>query len=126
METLSKKVINPSSIEFECYSKLRTMLHFWAWGVPIPKTVYVPCDAIDITKDGREIHNEFDIAELLQSEIATDKGIVVKPDAGTHGKGIVLAKTTKNSSPTSRTQGLLSLIPWEFLRRSSFKNGSMT
>lgn len=92
METFGKKTINPSSIEFECYSKLRTLLHFWAWGIPIPTTIYVPCDAIDITKDGREIHNEPDIADLLQDEVALDKGIVVKPDAGTHGKGIVLAK----------------------------------
>jgi len=92
METFGKKTINPSSIEFECYSKLRTMLHFWAWGVPIPKTVYVPCDAVDITRDGREIHNEPDIADLLQDELALDEGIVVKPDAGTHGKGIILAK----------------------------------
>jgi hypothetical protein len=82
MEAFSKKVINPSSL-----------LHFWAWGVPIPKTVYVPCDAIDTTKDGREIHNEPDIADLLKDEIALDEGIVVKPDAGTHGKGIVLAKS---------------------------------
>ncbi len=96
METFGKKTINPSSIEFECYSKLRTLLHFWAWGIPIPTTVYVPCDAIDITKDGREIHNEPDIADLLQDEIALDKGIVVKPDAGTHGKGIVLAKNREN------------------------------
>jgi glutathione synthase/RimK-type ligase-like ATP-grasp enzyme len=92
METFGKKTINPSSIEFECYSKLRTLLHFWAWGIPIPKTVYVPCDALDTTKDGREIHNEPDIADLLQDELAVDEGIVVKPDAGTHGKGIVLAK----------------------------------
>ena len=92
MESFGKKTINPSSIEFECYSKLRTLLHFWAWGVPIPKTIYVPCDPVDTTKDGREIHNEADIADLLQDEIAFDQGIVVKPDAGTHGKGIVLAK----------------------------------
>jgi glutathione synthase/RimK-type ligase-like ATP-grasp enzyme len=92
METFGKKIINPSSIEFECYSKLRTMLHFWAWGIPIPKTVYVPCDAVDTMKDGREIHNEPDIADLLQDEIPLDEGIVVKPDAGTHGKGIILAK----------------------------------
>ena len=76
METFSKKVINPSSIEFECYSKLRTLLHFWAWGVPIPKTVYVPCDAIDITRDGKEIHNELDIAALLQNELSLDDGII--------------------------------------------------
>ncbi|TRO45241.1 hypothetical protein E2P42_00945 [Candidatus Bathyarchaeota archaeon] len=92
METFGKKTINPSSIEFECYSKLRTLLHFWAWGVPIPKTVYVPCDPVDTTKDGRQIHNEADIADLLQDDIAFDQGIVMKPDAGTHGKGIVLAK----------------------------------
>jgi glutathione synthase/RimK-type ligase-like ATP-grasp enzyme len=92
METFGKKVINPSLIEFECYSKLRTLLHFWAWGVPIPKTIYVPCDAVDTTRDGREIHNELDIADLLQDELALDAGIVVKPDAGTHGRGIVLAK----------------------------------
>jgi glutathione synthase/RimK-type ligase-like ATP-grasp enzyme len=92
METFGKKTINPSLIEFECYSKLRTLLHFWAWGVPIPKTVYVPCDAVDVTRDGKEIHNESDIADLLQDELALDEGIVVKPDAGTHGRGIVLAK----------------------------------
>ena len=92
METFGKKTINPSYIEFECYSKLRTLMHFWAWGIPIPKTVYVPCDSVDTTRDGREIHNESDIADLLQDELLLDEGIVVKPDAGTHGRGIVLAK----------------------------------
>ncbi len=93
METFGKQVINPSSIEFECYSKLRTLLHFWAWGIPIPKTVFVPCDAADVTRDGREIHNEEDIADLLQKELPLDEGIVVKPDAGTHGNKIILSKS---------------------------------
>jgi len=92
MEMFGKKVINPSSTEFVCYSKLRTLLHFWAEGIPIPKTVYVPCDSYDTTKDGKEIHNEEDIADLLQDEIASDEGIVIKPDAGTHGKMIILSK----------------------------------
>jgi glutathione synthase/RimK-type ligase-like ATP-grasp enzyme len=92
MEMLGKKTINSSQIEFTCYSKLRTLLHFWTEGIPIPKTVYVPCDAVDTLKSGREIHNEKDIADLLQDEIALDQGIVVKPDAGTHGKGAVLSK----------------------------------
>ncbi|MCJ7560849.1 hypothetical protein MUO79_09595, partial [Candidatus Bathyarchaeota archaeon] len=92
MEMFGKKVINPSSTEFVCYSKLRTLLHFWAEGIPIPKTVYVPCDSYDTTKDGKEIHNEEDIADLLQDEIAFDEGIVIKPDAGTHGKMIILSK----------------------------------
>src|SRR4030043_38069 len=92
METFGKKVINPSSIEFECYSKLRTLLHFWAWGIPIPKTVYVPCDPTDATRDGKTIHNEEDIANLLQQEIPITEGIVIKPDAGTHGNNIILSK----------------------------------
>jgi len=92
MEILGKKVINPSSTEFVCYSKLRTLMHFWAEGIPIPKTVYVPCDAYDTTKDGKEIHNEEDIADLLQNEIVSEEGIVIKPDAGTHGKMILLSK----------------------------------
>lgn len=92
METLGKKTINTSQIEFICYSKLRTLLHFWAEGIPIPKTVYIPCDSYDTTKDGKEIHNEKDIADLLQYEISSDEGIVIKPDAGTHGKGTLLSK----------------------------------
>jgi glutathione synthase/RimK-type ligase-like ATP-grasp enzyme len=92
MEMLGKKTINSSQIEFICYSKLRTLLHFWVEGIPIPKTVYVPCDATDTLKSGREIHNEKDIADLLQDEIVLDQGIVVKPDAGTHGKGAVLSR----------------------------------
>jgi len=92
MEMLDKKTINSSKIEFTCYSKLRTLLHFWKEGIPIPKTVYVPCDATDTLKNGRTIHNEKDIADLLQAELALDEGIVVKPDAGTHGKGMVLSK----------------------------------
>ena len=92
MEMLGKKTLNSSQIEFICYSKLRTLLHFWEEGIPIPKTVYVPCDAVDTLKSGSEIHNEKDIADLLQNELALSEGIVVKPDAGTHGKGIMLSK----------------------------------
>jgi glutathione synthase/RimK-type ligase-like ATP-grasp enzyme len=93
MEMLGKKTINSSQIEFNCYSKLRTLLHFWKEDIPIPKTVYVPCDATDTLKNGREIHNEKDIADLLEEEIDLEQGIVVKPDAGTHGKGMMLSKT---------------------------------
>lgn len=92
MEMLGKKTINTSQIEFICYSKLRTLLHFWIAGLPIPKTVYVPCDAVDTLKSGSLIHNEKDIADLLQNELAIEEGIVIKPDAGTHGKGMVLAR----------------------------------
>jgi glutathione synthase/RimK-type ligase-like ATP-grasp enzyme len=92
LELFNKKVINPSQIEFTCYSKLRTLLHFWKEGIPIPKTVYVPCDPYDTTKSGTRISNEEDIAALLENEIASNEGIVIKPDAGTHGNKIVLSK----------------------------------
>jgi hypothetical protein len=94
MEVFEKKVVNPSSIEFLCYSKFRTLLQFWALGLPIPKTTYVPCDPYDTTKDGRTIHNEPDIADLIQQEIGQE--VVIKPDAGTHGKDIVLSKNRED------------------------------
>ncbi|MCW4046012.1 MAG: hypothetical protein NWE99_00405 [Candidatus Bathyarchaeota archaeon] len=102
MELLGKKTINTSQIEFICYSKLRTLLHLWAEGLPIPKTVYVPCDATDTMKNGREIHNDEDIADLFQNEIVLDQGIIIKPDAGTHGKQILLAKDHKQLAANIR------------------------
>jgi len=94
MEALGKKTLNTSQAEFVCYSKLRTLFKFWKEGLPIPKTVYVPCDSTDVLKNGQAIHNEKDIAELLQQEIPLSEGIVIKADAGTHGRLIMLAKNT--------------------------------
>ena len=92
MEMLGKKTLNSSQTEFICYSKLRTLLHLWKEGIPIPKTVFVPCDAADVMKNGKEIHNEKDIADLFEAEIPLSEGIVIKADAGTHGKMIMLSK----------------------------------
>ena len=95
MEMLGKKTLNSSQIEFVCYSKLRTLLNLWKEGIPIPKTVYVPCDPTDTLKNGKEIHNEKDIADLFQQEIPISEGIVIKADAGTHGKMIMLSKNNE-------------------------------
>jgi glutathione synthase/RimK-type ligase-like ATP-grasp enzyme len=95
MEQLGKKTINCSQIEFVCYSKLRTLLNLWKEGIPIPKTVFVPCDSVDTLRNGQVIHNEKDIAELVQQEIPLTEGIVIKADAGTHGKMITLAKNNE-------------------------------
>ena len=43
-------------------------------------------------KNGREIHNEKDIADLFEQEIPLEEGIVIKADAGTHGKMIMLSQ----------------------------------
>jgi glutathione synthase/RimK-type ligase-like ATP-grasp enzyme len=93
MEMLGKKTLNSSQTEFICYSKLRTLLHLWKAGIPIPKTVFVPCDALDTMKNGREIRNEKDIADLFMQEISLADGIVIKADAGTHGKMIMLSQS---------------------------------
>jgi glutathione synthase/RimK-type ligase-like ATP-grasp enzyme len=92
MEMLGKKTLNSSQAEFVCYSKLRTLLNLHKEGIPIPKTVFVPCDATDTMKTGREIHNEKDIADLFEAEIPIAEGIVIKADAGTHGKMIMLSQ----------------------------------
>ncbi len=92
MEQLGKKTLNSSQAEFVCYSKLRTLLNLWKEGIPIPKTVYVPCDSTDTLRNGQVIHNEKDIAELFQQEIPVSEGIVIKADAGTHGKMIMLSQ----------------------------------
>jgi glutathione synthase/RimK-type ligase-like ATP-grasp enzyme len=92
MEMLGKKTLNSSKVEFICYSKYRTLLHLFKEGIPIPKTIFVPCDATDTLKNGREIHNEKDIADLFQQEIPLSEGIVIKADAGTHGKMIMLSQ----------------------------------
>jgi glutathione synthase/RimK-type ligase-like ATP-grasp enzyme len=42
-------------------------------------------------KNGKEIHNENDIADLFQAEIPLEEGMVIKADAGTHGKMIMLS-----------------------------------
>jgi glutathione synthase/RimK-type ligase-like ATP-grasp enzyme len=90
LEAFDKHVINPQCVEYACFSKLRSLLHFWKAGIKIPDTVFVPVDSNEKTFDGREIHNEGDIADLLENELVSN--IVVKPDAGTHGKSVKLAK----------------------------------
>ncbi len=91
LETLGKPSINPLSVEFLCFSKLRTLLALSKNGVKIPKTAFVPCDSHEKTKNGTEINNEKKIVELIQQELGEDI-VVVKPDAGTHGKGVALAE----------------------------------
>jgi glutathione synthase/RimK-type ligase-like ATP-grasp enzyme len=91
LEAFGKFVINPSPVEFVCYSKLRTLLYFWKEGIRTPRTVFVPCDSREPRTDGGEIHNEEEIADLMQQELGNGN-IVIKPDAGTHGKNVRLAE----------------------------------
>lgn len=91
LEAFGKNVINPLLVEYVCFSKLRTLLHFWKEGIRTPPTVYVPCDSHEPTTGGGEIRNEEEIADLIQQELG-DRSIVIKPDAGTHGRHVRLAR----------------------------------
>lgn len=91
LEGFQKYVLNPFRVESICFSKLRTLIEFWKREVPIPKTLYIPCDAHDRTTGGVKIHNEEAIANLVQQDLGNGS-IVVKPDAGTHGKDVRLAQ----------------------------------
>jgi len=89
-EALGKSVLNPQQIEYVCFSKLRTLLHFWREGVSIPPTIYIPCDPKEKTVDKREIANQNEIASLIWQAFGA-KPVVIKPDAGSHGKNVELA-----------------------------------
>ena len=91
LEGLGKYVVNPQRTESICFSKLRTLFEFWKNEIPIPKTVYVPCDSHDLARGGVQIHNEEAVADLVQQDLGNGR-IVIKPDAGTHGKKVHLAQ----------------------------------
>ena len=95
MEGLGKYVINPLEVETLCFSKFRTLVEFWKRNIPIPKTVFIPCDAHDQTLRGVTIHNEDVIADLMQKDLGSGS-IVVKPDAGTHGNDVRLARNRES------------------------------
>jgi glutathione synthase/RimK-type ligase-like ATP-grasp enzyme len=94
-ETLGKNVINASVVEYICYSKLRTILHFWKRRIKTPETIFIPCDPHEPLAGGRKIHNEAEMTDLAEQELC-GTGIVVKPDAGTHGKNVRLANARED------------------------------
>ncbi len=104
-EAFGKYVVNPLSVETVCFSKFRTLVEFWRRRIRIPKTVFIPCDASDETVKGIEIRNESDIAHLIQMNLG-EGNVVLKPDGGTHGKDVRLARDR-----VSLTQMLVATAP---------------
>jgi glutathione synthase/RimK-type ligase-like ATP-grasp enzyme len=90
-EGFGKYVLNPDATEFVCFSKFRTLLEFWRNRVPIPLTAYIPCDSHDRAIGGVQIHNEEAVANLIQRDLGGAK-VVIKPDAGTHGRQVCLVQ----------------------------------
>jgi glutathione synthase/RimK-type ligase-like ATP-grasp enzyme len=91
MEAAEKNVINPLNVELTCQSKLRTLLTLRNSGIKIPKSVYLPCNPKESTVGTMVQDNTDTICDLITSHIGQDN-IVLKPDAGTHGTGVTLAK----------------------------------
>ncbi len=91
-EAIGTSVLNPLNVELACKSKLRTLLLFATNGIRIPKTVYVPANVEEQVIGGPVQNNSGIIHNLISQEMQND-GIVLKPDAGTHGRGVTLAKS---------------------------------
>ncbi|MBN1682584.1 hypothetical protein JW865_03420 [Candidatus Bathyarchaeota archaeon] len=94
MEGLNKEVVNPLNVETICQSKIRSLLKFMEKGINIPKTVYVPCNVKEEMASGEYIDNTNTIIRLVENQLV--KNIVIKPDAGTHGRSVSLAKNSED------------------------------
>lgn len=93
MESLGKHVVNPLEVEMACQSKIKSLLAFMAHGINIPETVYVPCNVKEKTSDGVIQNNAEVISKLIEKQLGSE--IVIKPDAGTHGRSVALTRGHK-------------------------------
>jgi glutathione synthase/RimK-type ligase-like ATP-grasp enzyme len=91
LEAFGKEMLNPLTMELFCQSKIRTLLEFSKNGVRIPRTVYVPCNPRDARVGGGQVDNSETVSDLIVRQL-DDERVVVKPDEGTHGRGVLLAE----------------------------------
>jgi glutathione synthase/RimK-type ligase-like ATP-grasp enzyme len=90
LESIGKSVVNPLNVELTCQSKIRSLLLFAAKGINIPKTVYVPCNVWEKSDTREPIDNAESISALTERQLGST--MVIKPDAGTHGRSVTLAR----------------------------------
>jgi glutathione synthase/RimK-type ligase-like ATP-grasp enzyme len=91
LENIGKGVLNPMSVELLCQSKIRTLLAFAKRGVRVPKTVFVPCNVEENIGGGGVLDNVGAVSQLVTQQTGCEK-VVLKPDAGTHGRGVRLSE----------------------------------
>jgi len=92
LDALGKKVINTYDVENICSSKVRTLLKLFYNGVKIPETIYIPSNIQEPIPQGGVMNNINTVSMLIKDRLDSGK-IVVKPDGGTHGRGIGLAES---------------------------------
>ena len=90
-EAIGAHVLNPLTVELACKSKVRTLLAFASKGISVPRTVYVSANVEEQTSGGGVQDNSGAISRLVSQDLGSEK-VVVKPDAGTHGRGVTLAE----------------------------------
>ncbi len=90
-EALGSRVLNPLTVELACKSKMRTLLAFSSKGIRVPRTVYVPANVEEQVSGGGVQDNRGAISALISQDLGSER-VVVKPDAGTHGRGVTLAE----------------------------------
>jgi len=90
-EAIGAHVLNPLTVELACKSKVRTLLTFSSKGIRVPRTVYVPANIEEQVARGGVQDNSGAIFGLNTQDLGGER-IVVKPDAGTHGRGVTLAE----------------------------------
>jgi glutathione synthase/RimK-type ligase-like ATP-grasp enzyme len=89
LEGIGKEVVNPLFVESVCASKVRSLLAFWKAGLKVPVTSFTPSNVKELKPGGGEVDNSLDIVKLIHTQLNSQ--IVLKPDGGTHGRGIILA-----------------------------------
>jgi glutathione synthase/RimK-type ligase-like ATP-grasp enzyme len=90
-EAIGAHVLNPLTVELACKSKVRTLLALSTKGIRVPRTVYVPANVEEQVGGGGVQENSVAITSLISQELGNER-VVVKPDAGTHGRGVTLAE----------------------------------
>jgi glutathione synthase/RimK-type ligase-like ATP-grasp enzyme len=91
LNALGKHVLNPFTVELACQSKIKTLATLYQNRIKIPKTLYIPCNVkeIDVNKGQRNYSKV--ISDLITSNLSEEK-VVLKPDAGTHGRQVELVE----------------------------------
>jgi len=90
-EGLGKRLLNPLSVEIGCQSKIRTLLSFYSRDIKIPLTAYIPCNVKERSPSRGLVDNNETISALITKRLGSGM-IVLKPDAGTHGKKVRLVR----------------------------------
>ena len=94
LNALGKHVLNPFTVELACQSKIKTLATLYQNKVKIPRTVYVPCNVNEMEVGTGSRNYSSLISNLITRNLGAGR-VVLKPDAGTHGRQVKLVQNEK-------------------------------